>query len=195
MTPAAAILIDPYSVISRQFLLQQMGTNAQPDLMQRVPETHSSRWDVSAKLLSSELREPSGREAGGVWAPRGRRTPREHGPLNQRIKAHGTQRPRRTRGLPGSAAGPLCTTAFTLVFLWTSEHLEQQMGGNEETGELLMDSTSCDSIQKEKMRSRWGEMYWSSVSPEKEPPKGRENRRQENTKKEVAQNSQPPQAM
>jgi hypothetical protein len=28
-------------------------------------------------------------------------------------------------GLPGSAAGPLCIAAFSLVFLWTSEHVSE----------------------------------------------------------------------
>lgn len=37
--------------------------------------------------------------------------------------------------------------------------------------------------QREKMRGRWEEKHWSSMSPEKESPKGRENRMQENTKK------------
>lgn len=68
MTPAAAVLIDRalFSHQQRQFILQQMGTNAQPDIMQKVLETHSSKWNVSTTLLSSELSEPSGREAGGV---------------------------------------------------------------------------------------------------------------------------------
>ena len=78
-----------------------------------------------------------------------------------------------------------------LLQVWTffGKH-DQQMGANEET---VRSSASCDSIQKEKMRGRWEETYWNSLSPEKESAKGRGNRRRENTKKEVARNFQPPQ--